>query len=251
MLVEYLERGVLAGALAGLVYGIYVAIVANPLVAYMNTLAHYGDGHGHGHEHALEHATAVSETTTAIVSVGSGILWGIFLGGLFAIAFYVFEPALPGTGRVSAFVLAGAGFLTVSGTPWLVLPPATPGAEQAFGTNPRLAIYVGLMVLGAIVAAASIVAYNRTTERTANRYYAVALAAVPVVATIAIVPVVTPTIVTAGEMPPNLVAAVQGLTALSQAGLWAIVASGFSWLDSRPESTDGTIPLDDDLSMTP
>ncbi len=93
MLVDYLERGVLAGVIAGLAYGLYMALVANPLLGYMETVAE-GSEHGdhasagehahaageHAHE-AGEHAHAVSEATTAAVSIGSGVLWGILLGG--------------------------------------------------------------------------------------------------------------------------------------------------------------------------
>ncbi|SFC07160.1 Probable cobalt transporter subunit (CbtA) [Halobiforma haloterrestris] len=246
MLVDYLQRGVVAGAIAGLLYGVYMAVVANPLIEYMETVSHHAGEHDHGHAADPAHAHAVSEATTEVVSVGSGVLWGIFLGGLFALTFYFLEPALPGTERVSAYVLAGAGFLTVSVTPWLVLPPATPGAEQSLGPNPRLVIYAGLMVLGAVVAATAILGYERTTARTGSRYYGLVVAGAPVVATVAIVPTLTPTITTAGAMPAELVTTFRGLTVLSQAAVWAIVAGSFSWLTDHVESTDGTAALEDD-----
>ncbi|MFC4541917.1 CbtA family protein [Halosolutus amylolyticus] len=237
MLVDYLQRGVLAGTIGGVCYGGYLAAVANPLVEYMEELDHEA-GHGHEHAHdATESAHAVSETTTAVVSVGSGVLWGILLGGLFALAFYFLEPALPGRGRVKAVVLAGAGFLTVSVTPWLVLPPATPGAEQALGPDARIVLYACLMVLGAIVATGSILGYRLTTARTGDWRVGVVAGVVPVVVTVAVLPLVTPTITTT-PLPAALVTAFQGLTVLSQAALWAIVAASFAWLHDRARMVD-------------
>ncbi|MDF9746026.1 CbtA family protein [Natrinema salsiterrestre] len=237
MLVDYLERGVLAGAIAGIAYGVYMAIVANPLIGYMETLAdgreHGGHAHGtgdHSHE-AAEHAHAVSEATTAVVSVGSGVLWGILLGGVFALAFYFLEPALPGRGRLKTYVLAGAGFLTVSVAPWLVLPPATPGAELAFDPTVRSAIYVGMMVLGALVAAVSIYGYRRVSG--GRGLLGVVTAAIPIVSLVAVTAVAAPTVVESGSTPTALVTAFRGLTVLSQAALWTLVAGSFGWLQAR------------------
>ncbi|QCS42141.1 CbtA family protein [Natrinema versiforme] len=258
MLVDYLERGVLAGAIAGIVYGTYMAVVANPLIGYMETVAAGGDHaheageHAHEageHAHAAgEHAHAVSEATTAAVSVGSGVLWGILLGGAFALAFYFLEPALPGRGRVKTYVLAGAGFLTVSVAPWLVLPPTTPGAEQAFDPTLRIAIYAGLMAVGALVAALSIYGYRRVSAR--SRQLGGVAAAIPIVALVAVTAIAAPTIVESGSMPAELVTAFRGLTALSQAALWAFVAGCFGWLQTRA-GVHSTAERRDDLLTSP
>ncbi|WP_049923584.1 CbtA family protein [Halopiger djelfimassiliensis] len=235
MLLDYLQRGVLAGVLAGLAYGLYVALVANPLVDYMETVAKGGE-HGHTageHVHAAgEHAHAVSETTTAVVSVGSAILWGILLGGVFALAVYFLEPALPGRDPINAYVLAGSGYFTVSVAPWLVLPPTTPGAEQAGDPTTRIVIYIGMMVVGAVVATASVLGYRRVASR--SRPLGLLTAAVPLVSLGLLAAFVAPTIVETGTLPADLVTAFRGLTALSQAALWVLVAGLFNWLGARP-----------------
>ncbi|ELZ10153.1 hypothetical protein C478_14702 [Natrinema thermotolerans DSM 11552] len=257
MLADYLKRGVVAGAIAGIAYGAYVALVANPLVGYMETRAEGGD-HAHAGEHAHEagehaHAAgegahAVSEATTAAVSIGSGVLWGILLGGAFALAFYFLEPALPGRGRVKAYVLAAAGFLTVSVAPWLVLPPTTPGAELAFDPTLRSAIYAGMMAVGAVVAAASVYGYGRLSPE--NRPLGVGVAAVPIVALVAVATVAAPTIVETGALSAELVTAFRGLTVLSQAALWALVAACFGWLQTRAGAQPAA-ERHDDLLMSP
>ncbi|WP_254764736.1 CbtA family protein [Natrinema marinum] len=233
MVVDYLERGVLAGSIAGLAYGAYMALVANPLIGYMEGVAEGGVGdHAHEHAHAaVDGGPVVTEATTAAVSVGGGVLWGILLGGVFALAFYFLEPALPGRGKAKAYVLAGAGFFTVSVAPWLVLPPTTPGAEQAYTPTLRIAIYVGMMAVGAVVAAASIYGYDRVSAR--SRPLGAVAAAVPIVALAALTALGAPTIVAAGAVPADLATAFRGLTVLSQGALWALVAGCFGWFQTQ------------------
>jgi len=232
MILKHVERGIAAGSLAGLAYGLYVAAVANPFILRLEELAE------HGHEHGHEHAPVVSEATTALVSVGGGVLWGILLGGAFGLAYYFLEPTLPGTRTVRAYVLAGAGFLTMSAVPWLVMPPAIPGVESAYGTDVRLVAYAGLMLLGALVAASSVLGYRKTRRHGRERLLAVAVAAVPLVVVALVLPAVTPTVVGGGEIPGELVAAFRGMVALSNVALWAIIAGSYAWLQDRTGEND-------------
>ncbi|ELZ16038.1 hypothetical protein C477_16130 [Haloterrigena salina JCM 13891] len=245
MLVDYLQRGVLAGVVAGLAYGLYVAFVANPLTEYVHDAGH---SHGHGagdHSHAQEGTEhVVSETTTALVSVGSGVLWAILLGGLFAVALYLFEPALPGRDGLESYVLAGAGFLTVSATPWLVVPPAAPGADHLYGIDARIGIYVGLVGLGAAVSAAAILAYGRAAPR--HPALGALAAAVPIVATVVVLPAVTPTVVTQPDVASELVTAYQALAALSQAAIWVLIAGAFNRLRRRADPAVNAVDTDAD-----
>ena len=253
MIADYLQRGILAGVVAGLAYGLYMVLVGNPLGDYLHDAQHdHGHDHDHGHgDHGHGHEHAVSETTTAIVSAGSGVLWAIFLGGLFAIALYFLEPALPGSESVKAYVLAGAGFFAVSLSPWLVLPPAAPGAEQLYTINGRLAIYVGLIGLGALVMAASVTAYKRGAPR--HPLVGLLVAAVPIVTFVAIVPIATPSVITHPDLSGDLVSTYQALAALSQAAIWALLAGTFNALRRRaaPASGSNVGESNDSLAANP
>jgi len=115
----YVERGLLAGAAGGLTFGLFVALVGNPLVHAIEEM-----GHDHSHGAGGHEASVVSEATTSVASIGGGVLWGLLLGTVvFGLGYYVLEPAIPGTGATKRYVLAAAGFVTVSGAPWLVSPP--------------------------------------------------------------------------------------------------------------------------------
>ncbi|MFC7058472.1 CbtA family protein [Halovenus salina] len=215
MIFDALKRGVGAGVVAGVAYGLFMAFVENPLITYMEEF-----GHDHGH------SPAVSELTTNVVSIGSGVLWGILLGTVFGVAYYLFEPTLPGTRGWRAAVLAGAGFLTVSGVPWLGLPPATPVTEQTLAPETRLAVYAGLMVLGAVLCALSIVAFRRV--RTRGTVLALGAAAAPFA--LGMLPVV---LVPGGhtDAPDTLVTTFRSLVVMSQLGLWALIAATYTRLD--------------------
>lgn len=221
-MIDRLKRGIAAGGAAGAAYGLFTWLVVSPFVGYMEHAAAHDGGNGHGH------AYLVSETTSGVVSTGGGVLWGVLLGAAFGVAYYLFEPTLPG-GDLKAYVLAGVGFLIVSVVPWTVLPPAVPGMEQLYGPGVRVPLYVGLMGLGAAVAAASVLAYRRVDDAR-GRAAGVLAAAVPL-AGLALLSIGTPPMLVGGEAPPDLAAAFQWLVVFSQAGLWVVLAAGFRRFD--------------------
>jgi hypothetical protein len=223
-MIDRLRSGVAAGALAGLAYGLFTWLVVSPVVRHLEHLASHGGDHGHDVAHT------VGETTTAVVSAGGGVLWGILLGAAFGVAYHLFEPGLPG-GALRPYVLAGAGFLTVSVAPWTVLPPATPGMEPLYGSSLRVPLYLGLVVVGGLVAATSILGYARTI-RTRGRGTGVFVALLPLVA-LGLLSVVAPPTLTSGGAPTGLSAAFRWLVGLSQAGLWALIAVVFRRFDRR------------------
>ncbi len=242
MVLDYLRRGLIGGAIAGIAYGLFMAFVGNPLTEYLHDL-----GHGHDHDHGHESAHAVAETTTALVSIGSGLLWALFLGGLFALALFVFEPALPGTSGAKSYVLAGIGFLSISVMPWVVLPPAAPGAENLYGIDTRLAIYGALVVVGLLAAAGSITVYQRLASR--GRLRAVLASCLSIAGLMVLIAFATPTVVSHPELPADLVGAYQAMVVLSQAAIWGIIATTYNWL-ARRESTPQTIQSTDPTLST-
>jgi hypothetical protein len=226
MFAAYLVRGVKAGLVAGLVFGLFVALVANPLVAYADERAH--GGHDHGDDAAVP--TAVDRT----VSVVAGGLWAVLLGGVFfGVVFYVLEPAIPGTGAVKSYVLAGAGFVTVSGAPWLVLPPVPPGVEESLPTSTRLALYGATMVAGALVCLLSGGVYARLRASTGPAV-AAAGALVPF-GPLALLALAAPTTAVQGTLAPTLRAGLVGLAVFGQVLVWLLLAAAHARL--RPDGS--------------
>ncbi|WP_245944374.1 CbtA family protein [Haloplanus salinus] len=87
---------------------------------------------------------------------------GDLLGGaVFGVAFYLLEPVVPGSGATKSYVLGAADIVTVSGVPWLVLPPAPPGVGGSLPTATRLALYGASMAAGGLTRLLSGGIYDR------------------------------------------------------------------------------------------
>lgn len=217
MFADYVTRGVTAGAVAGLVFGLFVALVADPFVGFADGLAQ-SEGGG-------------SLVTTA-VSVLSGVLWGVFLGGVvFGVAFYFLEPALPGGGLTQRLLLAAAGFLTVSGAPWLVVPPRLPGVESTLDTTTALALYGGMLVAGAVASLLAILLFARLRD-SYGQSVAAAAAVLPL-SLLAVPALLSPAAVASGSSPARLATAITGMVVFGQVLLWLVLAATHTWLCRR------------------
>lgn len=256
MLSAYLVRGLKAGLVAGLVFGLFVALVATPVIGFAEGLGGHDDGDvaGHDHSQAAGHADdaggGLVGVLTDATSVGGGVVFGLLLGLVFGAAFYVLEPAIPGAGDTKSYLLAAAGFVTVSGAPWLVAPPQLPGVEATLATDLRIAIYVGMMIAGALTCLAAGSVFHRLRGRGHGEPIAAAGAVVPLLALALIGGVVIPGEPVTGSAPAALAAGYRGLVAIGQLGLWTTLAAAHAWLLARAEDAEtATVPdLDEELA---
>lgn len=229
----HLRRGALAGAVGGVAYGLYTALVGNPLVAHAEELAHHGHDHSHGHEAAG--ASVVSEGTMHAVSVGSGVALGVLFGlVVFGVVAYLFEPALPDRG--GSYLLGLGGFLTVSGVPWLVLPPAAPGVEPAIPTDTALYLYAGLMVVGAVACLAAGWTHHRLSARGTPVAAGAGLLVLGGLVGLAVL--VAPAPSYESTLPTSFETAYVGVVVVGQLGLWGVTAAAHDRLDVGASSRD-------------
>lgn len=216
MLYEYLKRGAVAGAVGGVAYGLYIALVGNPLVEYAEKLAH---DHAHDQAHG-----AGSEAVMHAISVGSGVALGMLFGVVvFGLAAYLFEPALPEAG--GSYLLGAAGFLTVSGVPWLVLPPAAPGVDTGMSTEAGLYLYAGLVVVGAVACLGAGAVYHRLRSADSGRGLAVLAGASVFAVVVGLAVLVAPSPTYESTLPADFEAAYSGAIVIGQLGLWGITAA--------------------------
>lgn len=228
MLSDYLERGALAGGVGGVVFGLFVWLVATPLVRVAETYEENGGGH---------EAAAVPDAVASVTSVLGGVVFGVLLGAaVFGLGYYLLEPSLPGGSDAGSYLLAAAGFVTVSGAPWVALPPQPPGVETALSTDVRLGVYVVMMGIGALACALAWQAYELRTEHPARAagLGAAALAVVPVVG------VLVPTGVVHSRVPAALAAGFRWVTVFGQVLLWLAIAGTHALLLRRSGGQDRT-----------
>lgn len=217
MITAYVLRGLKAGAVAGLFFGLFVALIANPLIGFAESFE--AGHHGAGGTHAV----------TGIVSILGGVLFGLLLGAVvYGIGFYFLEPGIPGTRGTKSYLLAGAGFVTLSGAPWLVLPPQPPGVDQAISVGTRLALYGGMMLVGAACCGAAGYIFNRLQGR--FHILLVAGAALVPFTILPIVAVIAPANSASGPIPERLSYLFRMITVFGQVGLWIVLASTHAWL---------------------
>lgn len=250
MLAEYAVRGLKAGLVAGVVFGLFVALVGNPAVGFVDGLSGHDDGGDHAAAEAHHQEAAHDEAVPPLIKEAVSILGGIVMGALLGVVvlgfgYYFLEPAIPGAGDTKSYLLAAAGFVTVSGAPWAALPPVAPGAEQSLPTDVRIAWYAGMMAVGAVACGLSGYAYNQLAD--VGRLTALAGAVVPF-ALIPAAAVLAPENAVTTALPAELRAAFRGVVVAGQLGLWLSLASAHAWLVRR--APDG--PLTDiDLAEGP
>ena len=227
MLTNYVTRGLKAGIAGGIVFGLFMTLVGNPLIAYAETFEEAGH---HG-------GPVVSGAVTTAVSILGGILIGILFGVVaFGAVFYFLEPAIPGAAGIKSYVLGAAGFVTVSGAPWLVLPPQPPGVEQALAVDTRLTWYLGMMLVGALACSGAGYAYTRLQPR-----YGRLVGVIGGIAALALLPLVTtiaPANTVSGPVPAGLAYVFQTTVAAGQVGLWFVLASAHAWLVHRNRTAE-------------
>ena len=152
---DLIGRGLLCGALAGLLAFVLSRIFAEP---YVQRAIDYESGRhaaqealagaaGHEHEHEL-----FSRAVQADVGMGVGMIaFGLGMGALFAI---VYAICLGRVGRLRprslALLVAGAGFLGLYLVPFLKYPANPPAVGQEDTISERTTMYL-VMVLSSVL----------------------------------------------------------------------------------------------------
>ena len=212
MFSSYLKRGGVAGLAGGLIFGAYTGFIIGPLITVAETFEQSHELRSHG-------TSFITSVTTTTTSITAGILWGIFLGVLvFGVIYFFIEPLLPGVEGIKSYVIAGGGLLSLSGAPWLILPPQPPGADQSLPTDIRIIIYIVMIVVGVVTFGLSISAWRRLDNRL--KYLGAALPIVILVfisITTSVNPITT-------SLPTSFVALFQAIVTTGQLILWSVTA---------------------------
>src|SRR5512132_2298906 len=150
-----LRRGLLAGLVAGLVSGVYLLLVGEPVIDQAIRL----EAAASGGAPAVE---VFSRGTQRLGLVGAATLYGLAVGGVFAIVHQLLEPRMAaGTAWDKAVRLAAAGFGTLYLVPFLHYPANPPGVGDPSTAATRTRLYLAALAASLLVSVAAWLAARR------------------------------------------------------------------------------------------
>jgi len=160
-------RGILAGALAGVLGFVWSKIFIEPIVgraidfedgtaaAHEAMEAAAAHGHGHGHEEGGEIFTRAVQSN---IGMGLGVLaFSVALGALFAVVFTVAYSRISNvSARKLAVLTAGAMLISLWVVPALKYPPNPPATSLDETIKQRALLYLLMVALSALFMVASV-----------------------------------------------------------------------------------------------
>jgi predicted cobalt transporter CbtA len=240
--------GLLAGLIGGVLAFGFASAFGEPPVEVAISLEEQGLGHDHaGAEPAeAEAPSPVSRGTQSTVGLAlATCLFGVALGGLFALAFaFAYGRIGALTPRGTALVTAAVGFGAAFLVPYLTYPPNPPAVGHEDTIEERTALYFTMMAISVAVAIVAIYASRRLAEWL-DRWLAVIVAGVGYVAIVATVGAVLPHF---HEVPEGFPAQTLWEFRLASLGtqvvLWAAIGVTFAVLLDRSAQRATKRPID-------
>jgi hypothetical protein len=205
---SFLARGVLAGAVGGLLAFVFARIFAEPLI---QRAVDYESGRDKA-QAALDRAAGVStdegdheifsRTLQGNLGIGVGVvLFGIAMGALVAVVYVVLLGRVGGLRpRSLALLVAGGGFLGVYLVPFLKYPANPPAIGHEETITTRGTLYL-VMVAASIVLIIVAVAVGRRLQARLGNWNAVLAGGAVFVVAIGVVMALLPSV---GELSANV-----------------------------------------------
>ncbi|WP_214110052.1 CbtA family protein [Acrocarpospora catenulata] len=221
-----LVRGLLAGLLAGFAAGIFAFLVGEPYVDSAIALEEAVAGDGH---HAEELVSRAGQQGGLFLATA---LYGLALGGLFALA-YAFARGRTGprSDPALAVALAGAGFAAVVLVPFVKYPANPPAVGDPATIGQRTTLYLVAVAIGLLAVAAGAVAHRLAGGAGPRSWLAGGLAfLVPVAVSWAVLPAVDEV---AEGFPASLLWNFRLASLGTQVVLWGALGALFAYLSYR------------------
>jgi predicted cobalt transporter CbtA len=233
-----IARGLLAGALGGLVAFLFARTLVEPAIVRAIDFeeAHSTASHDHG-------AELFTRGVQANVGMGFGVVaFAIAMGALFAVAFVVAYGRIGGVGpRVLSILLAAGAFGVITFVPALKYPPNPPSIGNAETIQDRTGLYLLMVALSVALALAAVWLGRRLVARV-GVWSAALLAFAAYLLAVGVVMLVLPGIAeTPDDFPADLLYDFRVYSLGTQLALWATISVVFASL---------TAPLLDEKSRT-
>ncbi|MGW7681164.1 CbtA family protein [Kribbella sp. NPDC054772] len=233
-----LVRGLIVGLFAGLLAGTFAYVMGEPRVDAAIAIEEAGAAHTHDHNHAdqaEDEQPLVSRDGQRAGLFLATSLYGVALGGLFAVAFTLLRRKLrTGNDAYAALGLAAAGFIGIVLVPFFKYPPNPPAVGDPDTITRRTVTYLLTLVIGLLAVWAGV-----ALSRWAARYGDVARLAggvVGLLATVVAAYLILPRINEVPEtFPATLLWQFRFASLGTQATLWLLLGFGYAAaVDRRP-----------------
>jgi predicted cobalt transporter CbtA len=227
-----IARGLLAGAVGGVLAFLFARILLEPVIdraiAYEDQAAH---AHG-AHEHGVELFT---RGVQANIGMGFGVLaFSVAMGALFAVAYCVAYGRVGNISpRLLSVLLACGMFLSLYVIPFLKYPASPPALSLDDTIGQRTLLYLLMVVVSAVLLVAALV-LGRNLAAQFGGWSATLIAAGSYVVAIAVVMLVLPSIhETPGDFPADVLYDFRLYSLGTQLVMWAAIGLVFAPMVAR------------------
>jgi predicted cobalt transporter CbtA len=220
-----IARGLLAGAIGGVLAFLFARTFVEPVIA--RAIAFEESHEPGGHEHGVELFT---RGVQANIGMGFGVLaFGVAMGALFAVVYCVAYGRVGNPSpRLLAVLLAGGMFLSLYLIPLLKYPASPPAASLEETIRQRTLLYLLMVVLSAAMLVAA-VALGRSLVERLGGWNATLTAAGAYVAALALVMLMLPTIdETPDHFPADVLYEFRLYSLGTQLVMWAAIGLVFA-----------------------
>ena len=224
-----IARGLMAGAIGGVLAFLFARTFVEPVIA---RALEFEEAHEQGHDHGVELFT---RGVQANVGMGFGVLaFGLAMGALFAVVYCVAYGRVGNLSpRLLSVLLAGGMFLSLYVIPFLKYPPSPPAVSLEETIRQRTLLYLLMVVLSAALLVAAVYLGHRLVVQFGH-WSATLIGAGCYVVAISLVMLMLPTIdETPGDFPADVLYEFRLYSLGTQLVLWAIIGLVFASMAHR------------------
>ena len=238
---QLLVRGLIVGLFAGLLAGTFAYVLGESRVDAAIAIEEAGAAHSHDHDQAQEHGDDHGEEPlVSREGQKAGLflatsLYGVALGGLFAVAYTLLRRKL-GTGNdaYAALGLAAAGFVGVVLVPFLKYPPNPPAVGDPETITKRTVTYLLTLVIGLLAVWAGVAASRWAQRFGPAQWIRLGAGAAAFLATVVVAYLILPSInEVPGSFPATLLWQFRLASLGTQSVLWLLLGLGFAAVIDR------------------
>ncbi|TCN37236.1 putative cobalt transporter CbtA [Kribbella orskensis] len=236
-----LVRGLLVGLFAGLLAGTFAYVMGEPHIDSAIAIEEAaGAAHTHDADGQAVPAEADEEPLVSRTGQRAGLflatsLYGVSLGGIFAVGFALFRRRLrTGSDSYAALGLAAAGFVGIVLVPFLKYPPNPPAVGDSETITKRTVTYLLTLVIGLLAVWAGVAASRWAQRFGPAQWIRLAVGAAAFLATVVVAYLILPSInEVPGSFPATLLWQFRLASLGTQSVLWLLLGLGFAAVIDR------------------